>query len=62
MMRLMRLIRTLKQKAPKENGIHRMYWDLSERKVLETAIHAGLCQKKCSRTTWCLWYYPVIIK
>ena len=26
-----RLIRTLKQKAPKENGIHRMYWYMNER-------------------------------
>jgi hypothetical protein len=26
-----RLIRTLKQKAPKENGIHRMYWSMNER-------------------------------
>ena len=26
-----RLIRTLKQKAPKENGIHRMYWYMNEK-------------------------------
>ena len=26
-----RLIRTLKQKAPKENGIHRMYWYVNEK-------------------------------
>ncbi|MFD0994230.1 WD40/YVTN/BNR-like repeat-containing protein [Tenacibaculum geojense] len=28
-----RLIRTLKQKAPKENGIHKMYWGLGEKGV-----------------------------
>ncbi|NNC70302.1 MAG: hypothetical protein HKN90_05700 [Flavobacteriaceae bacterium] len=27
------LIRTLKQKAPSENGMHRMYWDLTEKGV-----------------------------
>ena len=27
------LIRTLKRKAPKENGIHRMYWGLGEKGV-----------------------------
>ena len=26
-----RLIRTLKQKAPKENGIHRIYWYMNEK-------------------------------
>ena len=25
------LIRTIKQKAPKENGVHRMYWSLNEK-------------------------------
>ncbi|WKD84740.1 Xyloglucanase [Polaribacter huanghezhanensis] len=28
-----RLIRTLKQKAPKENGVHKMYWSLDEKGV-----------------------------
>ena len=28
-----RLIRTLKQKAPKENGVHKMYWSMDEKGV-----------------------------
>jgi len=28
-----RLIRTLKQKTPKENGVHKMYWNLDEKGV-----------------------------
>ena len=43
-----RLIRTLKQKAPKENGIHRMYWYMNEkgadrpsRKIRKRSFESG---------------------
>ena len=45
------LIRTLKQKAPKENGIHRMYWRLREKGVRNPSRRPT--RRECSRARRC---------
>jgi photosystem II stability/assembly factor-like uncharacterized protein len=55
------LIRTLKQKVPKENGIHRMYWGLKEKGVNRPSRKLHKSKKEPSGVTVLPGTYKVVM-